>query len=121
MTTPPPSQKILHGGAERLPIRWVNVDTPPITISRYRVAPGEVVSMHVHTGKGEYWVVVAGTGLVRVGDRDVAVAEGDVVWTPPRTPHALTNTGSLALVFVNVVQRVGQEPITTTELPSELR
>ncbi len=117
MTIQPTPPTTLHGGAERLPIRWVNVGTPPITISRYRVAPGKAVSMHVHTGKSEYWVVVTGTGVVRVGSRDIPVAEGDVVWTPPLVAHALTNTGTEPLIFVNVVQRIGDDPVTTTEIP----
>ena len=51
--------EILHGGAERLALNWVNADPPPTRIARYRVAPGHSVSMHVHTGKAEHWVIVA--------------------------------------------------------------
>ena len=112
----PPKPAVLHGGAQRLPIRWANVEQPPITISRYRIAPADKVSLHVHTGKGEYWVIVTGSGTVEVGDRTIPVVEGDVVWTPPRVPHALTNTGSSPLEFVNIVQLVGDEPLSTTEL-----
>jgi mannose-6-phosphate isomerase-like protein (cupin superfamily) len=115
MTTPS-KPAVLHGGAQRLPIRWANLEKPPITISRYRVAPGDQVSLHVHTGKAEYWVIVAGSGTVEVGDRTFAVSEGDVVWTPPRIPHALINTGGSPLEFVNIVQLVDGEPLSTTEL-----
>ncbi len=108
--------QILHGGAQRQPIRWVNATVPPMTISRYLVAPGDQVSLHVHTGKAEYWVVVAGQGVVSIGEQRIAVREGDVVVTPPQVPHALHNTGSEALSFVNLVQPVGDVPITTTEL-----
>jgi mannose-6-phosphate isomerase-like protein (cupin superfamily) len=108
--------QVLHGGAQRQPIRWVNADVPPMTISRYRVAPGDQVSLHVHTGKAEYWVVVAGHGIVIIGNDRIAVQEGDVVVTPPLVPHALHNTGSEPLAFVNLVQPVGDAPITTTEL-----
>ena len=115
MTGVSPSQ-VLHGGARRQPIRWVNADVPPMTISRYRVAPGDRVSLHVHTGKAEYWVVVAGSGVVSIGSQQIAVREGDVVVTPPLVPHALHNTGAEPLDFVNVVQPVGDAPISTTEL-----
>ena len=108
---------VLHGGAERLPIRWVNVAEAPARISRYRVAPGEAVSMHVHTGKAEYWVIVVGSGAVRVGDQVIEVSEGDVVATPPGVPHALRNTGDVPLIFINIVQPTGDLPITSQELP----
>jgi mannose-6-phosphate isomerase-like protein (cupin superfamily) len=106
----------LHGGAQRQPIRWVNVATAPMTVSRYKVEVGDTVSLHVHTGKAEYWVIVAGEGVVRLGDDEIAVREGDVVVTPPHVPHALRNTGTVVLDFLNLVQPVGGVAITTTEL-----
>lgn len=106
----------MHGGAERLPIRWVNIDTPPNVISRYRVAPGQSVSLHVHTGKAENWVILTGSGVVRVGEETFPVTEGDIVATPPTVPHGLTNTGDIPLIFLNIVQKTGDEPITSVEL-----
>ena len=107
--------EILHGGAERLAINWVNADPPPARISRYRVSPGQSVSLHVHTGKAEHWVIVAGEGVVRGGADSYPVRTGDVVHTPPTVPHGLTATGSEPLVFLNIVQPTG-EPITSTEI-----
>jgi len=115
---PAAAGQILHGGAVRQPVRWVNTDVPPMTISRYRVAPGDSVTLHVHTGKAEYWVVVRGVGVVHLGDTQFDVGEGDIVVTPPQVPHALLNTGSGPLDFVNLVQPVGGGAITTTELPA---
>ena len=112
----PSSVQRLHGGAQRQPIRWANVTAPPMTISRYKVAVGDTVSLHVHTGKAEYWVIVAGEGLVCLGDEQIAVREGDVIVTPPQIPHALRNTGTVVLDFLNLVQPVGGEAITTREL-----
>lgn len=108
--------EVLHGGAERLTVNWVNVDPAPARISRYRVAPGKSVSMHVHTGKAEHWVIVAGEGVARVGDRSFTVREGDVVHTPPTVPHGLTTTGDVPLIFLNIVQPTGDEPITSVEV-----
>lgn len=118
--TPTADGRTVHGGAERLPVRWANAASPRTTISRYRVAPGATVSLHVHTGKGEYWIIVAGRGSAQVGEDRMPVAEGDVVWTPPGLPHALTNDADTALVFVNVVERIGPDPVTTTELAADV-
>lgn len=107
--------KILHGGAERLALNWVNADPPPTRIARYRVAPGHSVSMHVHTGKAEHWVIVAGEGVVRVGEQSFTVRTGDIVHTPPTVPHGLTTTSAEPLEFLNIVQPTG-EPITSVEL-----
>jgi mannose-6-phosphate isomerase-like protein (cupin superfamily) len=111
----PPGAQILHGGAERLPLRWLNIEEPPARISRYRVASGASVSLHVHTGKAEYWVILSGHGVVRVGATSIPVAEGDIVVTPPSVPHGLINTGSADLTFLNIVQPTGDE-ITSVEV-----
>lgn len=107
--------EIMHGGAERLVVNWVNVDPPPTRIARYRVASGKSVSMHVHTGKAEHWVIVAGEGIVRVGEQSFPVKPGDIVHTPPTIPHGLTTTSAEPLVFLNIVQPTG-EPITSMEV-----
>lgn len=108
--------EVLHGGAERLAVTWVNVGVAPTRISRYRVGPGKSVSMHVHTGKAEHWVILAGEGIVRVGSESFPVREGDIVHTPPTVPHGLTTTGDTPLVFLNIVQPTGDEPITSIEI-----
>ncbi|MCZ8097608.1 MAG: cupin domain-containing protein [Burkholderiales bacterium] len=108
--------EILHGGAQRLGVRWVNRARPDMTLSRYAVAPGTAVSLHVHTGKTEYWLITAGTGVATVGETTIPVVEGDVVATEPLVPHALLNTGTQPLLFVNVVVPTGDGPVTTTEL-----
>jgi mannose-1-phosphate guanylyltransferase/mannose-1-phosphate guanylyltransferase/mannose-6-phosphate isomerase len=111
-----PQGEIMHGGAERLPINWVNTDAAPARIARYRVGPGAAVTLHVHTGKAEYWVIIAGSGVVRIGANEIPVAEGDVVMTPPTVPHGLSNTGDVPLVFLNIVAPTGDAPITSVEL-----
>lgn len=113
-----PKNQVLHGGAVRLPIRWKNAPLIPMTISRYRVSPGDTVSMHVHTGKAEYWVVLAGEGIMQLGEESLRVSEGDVIVTAPEVPHALHNSGADNLDFLNLVQPVGGVPITTREITS---
>ncbi len=115
MTTFSSNARVLHGGAERLPVRWVNREEPPVVISRYRVAPGSAVSLHMHTGKTEFWVILAGEGTVRVGETSMPVSEGDIVTTPPAIPHGLVNTGATPLIFLNIVQPTG-DAITSVEV-----
>lgn len=112
-----PTGEVLHGGARRLPVRVHNpYGADVVRISRYVVDPGDRCSLHIHTGKTEAWLIVQGRGEARVGDVVLAVEEGDVVVTPPGKAHDLRNTGTLPLVFANVVLPTGDEPVTTTEL-----
>jgi len=109
--------QILHGGAERQALRWRTAEKTPLAgLSWYSIAPGAVCTAHVHTGKAETWLVVAGAGIARIGAGELAVAAGDAMVTMPGTPHALHNTGATPLVFVNVVSLVGGDPVSTTEL-----
>jgi mannose-6-phosphate isomerase-like protein (cupin superfamily) len=109
--------EILHGGAVRQKLRYVDgVRGPLAGLSWYAVAPGEVCAAHVHTGKAETWLIVAGRGRAQIGEREFDVAPGDAMVTMPGTPHALRNTGDAPLVFVNIVAIVDAEPVTTTEL-----
>lgn len=108
--------EVIHGGARRLAVSWINQpEEPPHRISFYRVLPGERCTLHVHTGKEESWLLVAGTGLVRIGDDLYEVSIGDALVTPAGTPHELVNTGKEPLLFVNLVRLTGG-PVTTTEL-----
>jgi len=59
---------------------------------------------------------VAGVGEARVGAEAFAVKPGDAIVTPPGTAHALHNTGSAPLVFVNIVSIANDDPVSTTEL-----
>ena len=107
----------LHGGAQRQPIRWQTETKSPLAgLSWYLVAPGDVCTAHVHTGKAETWLVVAGTGRARIGTEEFPVAAGDAMATMPGTPHALHNTGAQPLVFVNIVSIVNDDRVSTTEL-----
>ncbi len=109
--------QILHGGAQRQDLRWRTAAKSPLAgLSWYQVAPGDVCSAHVHTGKAETWLIVAGVGEARVGAEAFAVKPGDAIVTPPGTAHALHNTGSAPLVFVNIVSIANDDPVSTTEL-----
>lgn len=107
--------EVLHGGAERIDVRWVN-GKAPLKVSLYGVAPGGAVSMHVHTGKTEHWLIVSGHGHVTIGDAHLDVAPGDVVSTPSGVPHRLVNRAADRLLFVNLVEIDGDAPVSTREL-----
>lgn len=114
------SEQIIHGGAKRLPVRFVAAELPENQrISWYEVAPGDRCTRHVHEGKVECWLIVEGEGEATKGSETVSVSKGDILVTEPGVPHGLANTGVNPLIFVNVASRIGNQAVTTQELPEE--
>jgi len=71
-----------------------------MSIARARLAPGEATEPHRLDHTTERYLIVEGSGSVRVGALDpVAVRPGDIVFVPPGVPQQVANTGDRDLVF----------------------
>ena len=57
------------------------------------VAVGQSGSRHAHPESAEVWMFFAGKGLAMIGDEQMEVGAGHVVYTPPGVPHQFINTG----------------------------
>jgi mannose-6-phosphate isomerase-like protein (cupin superfamily) len=71
-----------------------------LSLAEATVAPGGATVEHLHRISEELYLVTAGSGVLRVGDEERAVAAGDCVAIPPGTPHRLRNDGAVDLVVV---------------------
>jgi mannose-6-phosphate isomerase-like protein (cupin superfamily) len=71
-----------------------------LSLAEATVAPGRATIEHLHRRSEELYLVTAGSGTLRVGEEERAVAAGDCVAIPPRTPHRLLNDGEVDLVVV---------------------
>ena len=60
------------------------------------VAPGAARQEHTHLPEQVY-VIIRGTGLVRVGDEEQEVTTGDLVYIPPNALHSIINTAEQVL------------------------
>jgi mannose-6-phosphate isomerase-like protein (cupin superfamily) len=59
-------------------------------VSYFAYGPGFKTAFgHTHSEQEETYVVVKGSGTVRVGDEDVAVREWDAIRIVPGAPHAI--------------------------------
>jgi mannose-6-phosphate isomerase-like protein (cupin superfamily) len=58
-------------------------------------APTGIDEPHIHTRITEIYLVARGTSELRVGDRTVALAAGDVVVVEPGEPHTLAYMSTL--------------------------
>ena len=84
----PYGQLIHRGLAAGLPGQdtidtWIGVNT---------FGPGGVYESHDHE-TSQFFLVLSGTGKVRVGDEERIVEKGAWVFTPPGMPHYVENVG----------------------------
>ncbi|MGC6389540.1 cupin domain-containing protein [Ewingella sp. S1.OA.A_B6] len=59
---------------------------------------------HFHHVQEEMFVVLKGTGTVRIADQMVAIKEGDVICIPPgkQYPHQIINTSESLLTYMSI-------------------
>ena len=91
-----------HYLEERCHIKeYWNVERDPgLSIARARVGPGVTTAWHWLDGVVERYLIVAGTGLVEVGDlAPTPVVAGDLVLIPASLRQRITNTGRADLLF----------------------
>lgn len=78
-------------------------DDPDCSIARARVEPGVTTRLHRLAATVERYVILAGRGVVEVGDKSPAgVGPGDVVLIPAGCPQRIANTGKSDLIFLAV-------------------
>ena len=64
------------------------------TLAEARLAPGRSTAPHHHVKTEEIYYLLAGQGLMRVGQQTRPVAAGDAIAIPPGALHQITNTGT---------------------------
>jgi mannose-6-phosphate isomerase-like protein (cupin superfamily) len=66
-----------------------HMDSRELGVSHFRYAPGfRATTGHHHTEQEEAYVVVAGSGRIKVGDEVLELAQWDVVRVAPETVRA---------------------------------
>jgi mannose-6-phosphate isomerase-like protein (cupin superfamily) len=71
-------------------------------VKKITVLPGKRLSLQTHEKRSEYWIVVQGTGLVRLNDQEAMCLAGDAYVIEEGMAHRISNTGEDDLVFVEV-------------------
>ena len=75
-------------------------------VKRIEVLPGKRLSYQKHAQRAEHWLVVKGTAVVTLDDREVIVAAGQAIDIAVGAAHRVENRGAETLVFIEV-QRGG--------------
>ena len=78
---------------------WNDTRDEGASIARARVAPGITTQPHRLNGVVERYLIIEGSGVVRVGSIEQAVGPGDVVVIPAEVTQQITNTDESDLVF----------------------
>lgn len=78
------------------------------------VGPGETLSLQMHYHRSEHWIVVSGTALVTVGDRESLLHENESTYISAGTRHRLSNPGKVPLELIEVQcgTYLGEDDIT---------
>ena len=75
---------------------------PKSQVKRIEVHPGKRFSLQKHQKRAEKWIVMSGSGVVTVGDRQEVVRPGSFVEVPCGAIHRMRNTGDAPLVIIEV-------------------
>ena len=67
-----------------------------LTVGLASLPPGGTLKEHRHEQE-EVYLVLEGSGLVKVGDEESSVEAGSVVFIPGDAPHSCENTGASEL------------------------
>ena len=85
----------------------------PFSVILVHSQPGVGPKLHRHP-YAEVFIVEDGQATFRIGDREVVVEGGNVVFSPPGEAHGFTNTGTgeLRLVAIHGASRFDTEWLT---------
>jgi mannose-6-phosphate isomerase-like protein (cupin superfamily) len=96
-----------NSGPEGAPSFLIKVDrqygdSPTFFMGMEEIPPGKKIRLHHHPHAEEILFIHRGTGVARLGAREVAVSAGATVYIPRNVSVGLRNTGaeSLSLVFI---------------------
>jgi len=86
-------------------------------VKRLTVLPGERLSYQMHYHRNEHWIVVNGTAIVIIDDKEHMVRSGESIYIRAGEKHRLVNSGNLLLEVIEVQngQYLGEDDIVRYE------
>jgi len=63
---------------------------------------GERATLHTHDSYEELYYIVDGEARIRIGDEELTVSKGDVVYIPPGVNHNVEAISSLRIISFKV-------------------
>jgi mannose-1-phosphate guanylyltransferase / mannose-6-phosphate isomerase len=86
-------------------------------MKRIEVLPKAKLSLQMHYHRSEHWVVVSGTALVTIDEKQHVVHEGESIFVPKSSVHRIENPGkvTLEIIEVQVGEYLGEDDILRFE------
>ncbi|MBL0721212.1 MAG: mannose-1-phosphate guanylyltransferase/mannose-6-phosphate isomerase [Sulfurovum sp.] len=86
-------------------------------IKRIVVKPSKRLSLQKHYHRSEHWIVVSGTALVTVGEKETLVKANESTYIPMGELHRLENPGKIDVVLIEaqVGDYLGEDDIIRLE------
>ena len=70
------------------------------SLAEATIRPGQTTRVHRHGRTEEIYYILAGEGLMVVGNEKQTIHVGDAILIPPGVWHSVTNTGRVNLVLL---------------------
>ena len=71
------------------------------TVKIITVNADESLSLQTHENRDEFWRVLSGSGVVRIGEKDTAAKAGDTFFVTRHSEHRVVG-GSEGIVFIEI-------------------
>ncbi|SFV55176.1 Mannose-1-phosphate guanylyltransferase (GDP) [hydrothermal vent metagenome] len=86
-------------------------------IKRIVVKPSKRLSLQKHYHRSEHWIIVSGTALITVGDKETLVKANESTYIPMGEIHRLENPGKIDVVLIEaqVGDYLGEDDIVRLE------
>lgn len=82
---------------------WAVTDAGPnFVVKRITVKTGGQLSLQMHHGRHEHWIIVSGRALVTLGDEIFEKTANESIFIPVETRHRIENPYAEELVFIEV-------------------
>ena len=72
-----------------------------LTVGRFDVAKGEAPPFHLHTREDEIFMLIKGEALLWLGEEQMELSEGGIVYLPKNIPHGyriVSDTADLLMI-----------------------
>ena len=78
-------------------------------IGAYEYAPGGWITEHSHANAEQWYYILGGQGLMKVGDEEKLAQEGCIIFVPRNAAHSYKVIGDEPLRFLNVAIFMAEE------------
>jgi mannose-1-phosphate guanylyltransferase len=78
------------------------LEEPGFKIKKIVVKPNSRLSLQSHEHRSEHWVVVQGSALVTLDDKEIPRQRDEYIYIPKGSVHRLQNLGQDDLILVEV-------------------